>query len=236
VDHRAGFCDPSISSSEAEYLLEALRFVFPEQDLTGTDVISTFSGLRPVINTGKADPSKESREYAIWDEGGYLTVTGGKLTTFCLMARAALRAARKYLGPVHFDPEMPVLDPLPPQPETLFPDSNMPPAQRLRLLARYGVEAAGRFDTSFSPDLEPIGATPYILSELRQAARAEGVVHLDDLLLRRVRIGLLLPNGGQDLLSRIRTIVQQELGWDDPRWEKESRDYVELWKRCYSLS
>jgi glycerol-3-phosphate dehydrogenase len=79
---------------EAEYLLEGLQAVFPEQELTFEDVTSTFSGLRPVVNTGKANPSKESREHAIWDENGLLTVSGGKLTTFRVMARDALKAVR----------------------------------------------------------------------------------------------------------------------------------------------
>ena len=63
----------------------------------------------------------------------------------------------------------------------------------------------------------------------------EGVIHLDDLLLRRVRLGLLLPNGGMELLPRIRAIIQSECGWDDARWEKESSDYAELWNRAYRL-
>ena len=46
----------------------------------------------------------------------------------------------------------------------------------------------------------------------------EGVVHLDDLLLRRVRLGLLLPHGGLADMDAIRAIAQPELGWDDARW------------------
>lgn len=245
VDHKLNLqTDPSISSSEAEYLLEALQFVFPEQELTLKDVISTFSGLRPVINTGKADPSRESREHAIWDENGLLTVSGGKLTTFRIMARDALKAAGRYLGHVSFDPDTPVLDSLPDEVESLFANSSLPPAQQLRLIARYGPQSARLFNpnpssnasTALGTSLEPIPSTPYVWAELQQAARAEGVVHLDDLLLRRVRLGLLLPDGGMELLPRIRACVQFELGWDDARWEKEVRDYAELWKHAYKLN
>jgi glycerol-3-phosphate dehydrogenase len=73
-------------------------------------------------------------------------------------------------------------------------------------------------------------------AELRWAARAEGVVHLDDLLLRRVRLGLIAPQGGVQWLDRIRSIVQPELGWDDARWDREASEYTSLWKRCYSLA
>lgn len=62
-----------------------------------------------------------------------------------------------------------------------------------------------------------------------------GVVHLDDLLLRRVRLGLLLPEGGRELLPEIRSSCQPELGWDDPRWEVEADSYLEIWRTCYSL-
>ncbi len=234
VDHQSNLqTDPSISSSEAEYLLEALRFVFPEQELTFNDVMSTYSGLRPVVDTGKADPSKESREHAIWDEDGLLTVSGGKLTTFRIMARDALHAVRKRLGRVPFDPEMRVLAPIPPEAESQLAETGLPPAQQLRLLARYGTRAAPTF-LADAPH-EAIPGASYLWSELRQAARAEGVVHLDDLLLRRVRLGLLAPRGGMDLLPRIRALVQPELGWSDARWEEEARDYSELWNASYCL-
>ncbi|RJP46516.1 MAG: glycerol-3-phosphate dehydrogenase/oxidase [Anaerolineaceae bacterium] len=234
VDHRAPLqTDPSISALETEYLLEALQKIFPSQELTAADVLSTYSGLRPVVDTGKADPSKESREHAIWDERGLLTVSGGKLTTFRIMARDALKAVRRHLGSIRFDPQTPVLDAIPPEAEIPLMDSSLPPAQRLRLLARYGADSAEFFASS--PDFEPVPSTLYLFAELKQAARAEGVIHLDDLLLRRVRIGLLAPRGGVDLLPRIRALVQPDLGWDDARWEEEAQDYEELWKRAYSI-
>jgi glycerol-3-phosphate dehydrogenase len=235
VDHKKDIqTDPSISSSEAEYLMGALRFVFPEQEFDFKDVMSTFSGLRPVVNTGKADPSKESREHAIWDENGLLTVSGGKLTTFRIMARDAFKAAKKYLGHVDFDVNTPVLEAYPAEAELRLADSNLSPAQQLRLLARYGIESIPLFTSTSSHD--SIRNTPYLWEELRQAARAEGVIHLDDLLLRRVRLGLLAPNGGIDLLAQIRSIVQPELGWDDVRWEREAKEYTDLWHGSYQLN
>jgi glycerol-3-phosphate dehydrogenase len=237
VDHGPNLqTDPSISSAEAEYLLAGLQSVFPEQELTFDDVMATYSGLRPVVNTGKGNPSKESREHAIWDEHSLLTVSGGKLTTFRIMARDALKAVRKHLGNISFDPDTPVLDSFPPEAESLLAESTLTPAQQLRLLARYGIQSTQSFIAASPSDLEPIPTTLYLWVELRQAARAEGVVHLDDLLLRRVRLGLLAPNGGMDLLPRIRSLIQSELGWDDSRWEKEASDYIELWKRSYGLN
>jgi glycerol-3-phosphate dehydrogenase len=202
--------------------------------LSAADTTATFSGLRPVVDTGKADPSKESREHAIWEENGLLTVAGGKLTTFRIMARDALKAARRHLGQIHFDPNIPVLNP-PSAVIDILTDETLHSAQRLRLLGRYGADAQALLAPQARPELTPVGSTPYLFAELRHAARAEGVVHLDDLLLRRVRLGLLVPQGGADLLESIRPIVQPELGWDDIRWESEARAYNRLWKQSYSF-
>ena len=226
--------DPSISTVEAEYLLDGLKFVFPKLELTFADVSATYSGIRPVVDTGKANPSKESREHVLWDENGLLTVSGGKLTTFRIMAREALKAVRRHIGHIPFDSELPVLDAIPQEAEAACAASKFSPTQCLRLLARYGPEAAALFNAS-DTDLQPINGTIYQWAELRQAVRAEGVVHLDDLLLRRLRLGLLAPNGGLDQISRIRSIVQPELGWDDVRWQAEEKSYTELWNRAYRL-
>ncbi len=226
--------DPAISTPEAEYLLDGLKFVFPQLQLTFADVSATYSGIRPVVDTGKANPSKESREHVLWDENGLLTVSGGKLTTFRVMARDALKAVRRHLGHIPFDPDIPVLDTIPPEAEAACAASKFSPAQCLRLLARYGPGSAALFNAS-GADLQPVDGTIYLWAELRQAARAEGVVHLDDLLLRRVRLGLLAPNGGLDQMSRIRATVQPELGWDDARWQAEEKSYAELWRASYRL-
>jgi glycerol-3-phosphate dehydrogenase len=223
----------AISAAEAEYLMEAVCYYFPALELSLGEVQGTFSGIRPVVDTGKADPAKESREHALWREQGLLTVAGGKLTTFRLMALAALRTVRGELpGKPVFNTNCRVLNALPP--EVMLPAS-MPPAQRLRLMGRYAAEAGALVEAARPGELEPIGQSPALWAELRWAARAEGVVHLDDLLLRRVRLGLLLPQGGLPWLERIRAIAQPELGWDDERWAAEATDYQELWQRCYSL-
>ena len=234
VDHSSELVtDPVISTHEFEYLLGSLQKVFPAQELVPEDVITTFAGLRPVIDTGKADPSKESREHAIWDEDGLITVSGGKLTTFRLMARDALKVARKYLGEIRFNPKASVLKVLPEVAVSILADESFKPAQRLRLLARYGPDSVGSLAVAPPPERQKISTSPYLWAELRWAACCEGVVHLDDLLLRRVRLGLLLPDGGIDLLERIRDIVQVELGWDDPRWNQEAAAYTTLWQSAY---
>jgi len=75
-----------------------------------------------------------------------------------------------------------------------------------------------------------------VWAELRWAARVEAVVHLSDLLLRRVRIGMLLPGGAENQLARVRKAVQAELGWSDDKWQQESTAYLDTWRTYYSPS
>jgi glycerol-3-phosphate dehydrogenase len=114
-------------------------------------------------------------------------------------------------------------------------DVDLDAPSRLHLLGRYGVQAPSVVESAEEGDLEPIGETSALWGELRWAARSEAVLHLDDLLLRRVRLGIVAPEGGIPWLDRIRSIVQPELGWDDHRWKQEAQDYVQLWHRSYSL-
>jgi glycerol-3-phosphate dehydrogenase len=230
-----------ISPAEADYLLAWARHVFPSLDLLATDVHATFAGVRPVIGSGKADPSAESRDHACWEEAGLLTVTGGKLTTFDAVARDALatlkpRFAGRTLGAAGLDAATPPLDPLPEERSVVDDElALLPPALRRRLAGRHGAAAPALVEAAADcHELEPIPGTPDPWAALRWAARAEGVTHLDDLLLRRVRLGLLLPGGGAAHLARIRSIVAPELGWDDARWAAEEAAYRARWARDHA--
>jgi glycerol-3-phosphate dehydrogenase len=224
--------EPCISPEETAYLLAAVESQFPSLAITLDDVTAAFAGVRPVIGSGK-DPSEESRDHVVWEEEGLLTVTGGKLTTFRLIALDAL-AAVAHLLPDMGKPEhdLPVLNPVE---VALADDGALDDAARRRLLGRYAAAAPALVEAAQPGELEPIPGTQTLWAELRWAARAESVAHLDDLLLRRVRLGLLLPEGGAAHLPRIRAICQKELGWDDGRWTEEQSAYLTLIHNCYSI-
>jgi glycerol-3-phosphate dehydrogenase len=212
----------------------AVQDAFPSLDLREKDIQATFSGIRSVVDTGKQDPSKESREHALWWEDGLLTITGGKLTTFRLMARQALKSISNLLTIKYGGTKNHQLLNTPPWDE--MSQANISPDLRLRILGRYGIDAIDIINSSIPAELTTISNLPVLWSELRWAARSEGVVHLDDLLLRRVRLGLLLPDGGIHYLDRIQSIVQEELGWNNSRWAAEVQRYLEIWTKYYNYA
>ncbi len=234
VDHADALnLEPKISPEEVAYLMAAVDYQFPSLAITLEDVISTYAGVRPVIRTGKLDPSEESREHVIWEENGLFTVTGGKLTTFRLTALDVLNAIRTRLPempePRHDNPVLNQVD------QDLPGCENMRETCRRRLLGRYGAEAIKLVNTANVKEMQPIAGTDYLWAELRWAARSEGVCHLDDLMLRRTRLGLILPGGAQAILPVVRQICLSELSWNEDRWKQELASYLTLIDECHAL-
>jgi len=225
--------DPCASNMEIEYLLRAANKIFPTQELNNQDIQACYAGIRPILDTGKADPSKESREHILLCENGMLTITGGKLTTFRLMAREALGSVCALLGKeIRVNRSKNILDVFS---MDALSYASLKPSAKLRLLGRYGAEAGGILSTGGTEEFEEILGSKALWVELRWAAKYEGVVHLDDLLFRRLRLGLVLPYGGGTILGRMRDNIQPELGWTEQRWTTEVSRYKRLWQQCYSL-
>ena len=159
-----------------------------------------------------------------------LTITGGKLTIYRVMAAQALNAVSARLrGSPRFDHKMKAFEPLP------KPAGSLEPECWEYLAGRYGRNVNALVSESPAKELAPIGDLPAQWAELRWAARHEDVIHLDDLMLRRLRLGLTCKDGGQKLLPRIMSLVQKDLGWDDSRWESEVKRYRQIWGNYYSL-
>lgn len=219
LDHDGAPDAARMDVSEARYLLDGLRAQFPDLKLTLADALCSYSGVRPVVAGGKGDPSAESRESAMWSAPGYVGITGGKLTTFRVTARAVLREAALQHAPLR-----PATD------AGVFDDAG----DATRLRGRHGTRAARVQAVAREGELEMIDGTPYLWAELRWALRHESVVHLDDLLMRRTRIGLVSVQGGLALLPPILALCAEELGWDASRCAEEAARYRADWMRQHA--
>jgi len=222
-----------ITRQEVDYLLKMVDYQFPSLGIKCGDILSTYSGIRPVIGRGALDPSKEKRDHSIWVEKGLISVSGGKLTTFRLIALDVLRHVTRFI------PELTVKD----RGGTVFhmissrefPTGSLDSSLRQRLAGHYGEEAREVVKFARQGELERVPGTDTLWAELRWAARAEAVVHLEDLLLRRTRLGMLLPEGGVSILDYVRSVCQEGLGWKDDRWHREVYAYRSLWRECYGV-
>ena len=213
----------SMTGQELQYLLVAARQVFSVRPPERKDVISTWSGVRPIITSGKSrDPSKASREHKVWVEDGLVSCSGGKLTTFHHMALDVLSAAEKFLPPARPSSSPRIFSGPTASGRDIMPED---PDRGERLLGRYGQDAVALLATCPEHERAPISGTPTCLAQVRWALLHESVLHLDDLMLRRTRLGILLKNGGAEVLDQVEPLCRELLGWDALRWGQEVERY-----------
>ncbi len=87
TDYRGVPDKPRAAVEDVEYILGAVNACFPSAGLTVSDVCCTFAGLRSLVGGGESAPSAVSRDHRILEShSGLVTVAGGKLTTYRLMA------------------------------------------------------------------------------------------------------------------------------------------------------
>jgi len=231
IDHKNDLNkEPSMSKQEAVYLIEALDYYFGNLGKGIKDAISSFAGIRPVLSRGNVPPSKESREHAVWENKGLVTVTGGKLTTFRKLAWDALKAAKTYI-PINkgISEKQPAF--------TLNASTHsgsglISETAWKRLSGRYGKKAHDIIK-GWDGKITEIPGCEITWAELKFSSANEQIRHLSDLLQRRTRLGLLLPNGGSEILDELGQIVKPVLGWDEQKWNEEVEIYKKEWQKFH---
>lgn len=228
--------EPKISKLELDYLLHCIAQEFPQANISEKDIISTYAGVRPVIadkHLGKIDPSKEKRDHSIWQQAGLITVAGGKLTTFYLIAKQVLECCIEDFVLNKKSIDFPAFLPITAQCD----DLPIAITDYQFLLGCYGQLANIIKDEMITKQkfAERISSTPHLWGQLWWAANYEQVEHLDDLLLRRTRLGNVLAQGGMALLDEIKMICEQGLAWSEEYWQQEIIRYQQLWKNSYSI-
>jgi glycerol-3-phosphate dehydrogenase len=255
LDHTSGLGEESsLTEVELSYLLDLANAQFADANLSAEDVLSTWSGVRPVVGDAqpdlsvtqqsstdggkKAKPSDATREHAIWDDAGMISIAGGKLTTFRLLALEVLEKTIPYLKDHAPEEGFKAASEFSSATKCVKPNS-LSMQQFERLSGRYG-QVVNEFIESAQAEadsaaLQRIHDTDTLWQELIWACRYESVQHLDDLLLRRTRIGLVLKEGGSEYFDQIEALICPILGWDDSQWREELARYQNIMRRYYSL-
>ena len=202
---------PVPTSDDIDYVLEHANAVLTSQ-LTRDDIIGTYAGLRPLlqpVDSDEAKSAKVSREHTTLEAApGLVAIAGGKLTTYRVMAEDAVDVALgKDVAKVR--PSVTKDDPaagcrrLPRRREPARRRSSGPtagtPSAWSRLTDRYGSEIDALLAlVDEDPELgKPLTARDWYLgAEVAFACRYEGALHLEDILIQRVRLNSTTPDRG----------------------------------------
>jgi glycerol-3-phosphate dehydrogenase len=227
--------EPLCRPEDVDYLLSAVN-AHTSAALTRADVTAVWAGLRPLLadddehhhSERTADLSRRHRVRTA--EDGMVHVTGGKWTTYRLMAEHTVDAVAKQLRgtPRCRTASLRLLGAPEHGHSSTVPGAD--PTMSGRLVRRYGTEAARVVGVAASDPtlLEPFcDALPYTGAELIFAARDELAITLSDLLCRRTRAHLLDARATYAAAERAARIVAGELGWDEARIADEVADYRE---------
>jgi glycerol-3-phosphate dehydrogenase len=236
---------PFATTEEVEYILEAANHILPRAHLDKADILSTYSGLRPLaMQEGGEDvaASKVSREHRIYaGHSGLLTIAGGKLTTARSMAEEMVdMAAHKLLKEFGVKARTGCRTKNNPILGTPAPDAQA----RVRALSyklkfdddvlagliKQGTDA---FDVLALIDSDPsLGErlapeVPHLKAQVLFAVSGEMAHTVDDFLVRRTEIYYTATDQGLSVAGEVARIMGDALGWDEDERKRQVDAYGE---------
>jgi len=209
--------EPTPMSQELEFLVDhAGRYLV--KDPTYDDVLSAFSGIRPLVtdptHPSAGDTSEISREHVLHiSKNGLVTISGGKWTTYRKMAEDTINQAAVLAD----------VEPRPSVTEHLHIHGWHEHAEQFEDLAQYGSDApAIRGLMRDRPDLgERLDERlPLRAAQVVWAARHEMARTVEDVLARRSRSILLNAQASIDIAPAVARLMADELEHDDA-WQTE---------------
>jgi glycerol-3-phosphate dehydrogenase len=227
---------PAASSADIAYLLDQVNKVLTRPVLPES-ILGVYAGLRPLLAGESDETSRLSREHAVVTPvPGLVLVAGGKYTTYRVMAEDAVDAAvtgfpsvaasrTAHLPLVGAQRWTEVRDTA----AELAAGAGLAEEAVARLLRRHGDQVGAvldlaRADAELARPLD--GAPGYLAAEVVHAVRAEGALHLDDVLTRRTRVSIQTAHRGVDSAPRVAALMARELGWDEERTSREVAHYA----------
>ncbi len=248
---------PVASDDEVDFILRNAND-YLSVALTRDDVVATYAGLRPLIrmtqvdvsggqdpggrdhpDQGESDTKDLSRTHVVvTSPAGLVSIGGGKLTTYRVMAHDAVEAALKATAlkaPRRADTSRLLLTgaagykALRGQVGPLSTRYGVAPALVLHLLGRYGAHAVAVLEiVAGQPDLAEriVPDLAYVWAEAVYSARHEHVTALEDVLARRIRLNLLDRSHGVGSARRVAALIAPVLGWDAARIDDEVARYA----------
>ena len=210
--------EPDVTPEDIKYILNAFNASFPDAKLTTDDIVSVYSGLRPLLNEkDEKDNYSRSREYQIWwSENNFVNIAGGKLTSFLSMGKHCLEVI-----------------------ETKFKDLTGKKASSTNTKTYNGKWKASYGDKGALIDdiikengalIEPVSASwKYTKAETIFFIRYQFAETLADLLTRRATITYAMKDFDEELVRNLGGLMAKELNKPEA-WVAEQREkYYAHW-------
>ncbi len=240
TDYQESKEEPLASSDDVSYIINQANRVL-EPKLRRDQVIGVFAGLRPLVSTDPDSPTtKLSREHVVDSPApGFVSIAGGKYTTYRVMAEDAVDEAVNHLRRIVPDSTTEnlaiigaegysvLINKIP----KLANEYGLAEDAIRHLLDRYGslfeeVLAQAKDDSTL---LEPlIEGLPYIKAEALYAITHEAALSIDDLLSRRTRIAFEASDSGLSITSYLGELLGKYAGLEKKEIAKSINEYEQI--------
>ena len=200
--------EPKVSRKEIDFILENAHDYLATPP-TVKDILSAFSGIRPLVKANTADTSKLSRDHTISvSKSGLMTITGGKWTTYRHMAEDLVDHAEMLGG----------FESIPCVTKQLRIHGFHRNPDKFGELACYGSDAPALKDMlrhypdwkeKIHPRLTPI------IAQVMWAIKYEMARTVDDVLARRTRCLVLDARAALEAAPKVARLMAKELERDD---------------------
>lgn len=237
------------TEDEITYFLDLVAWVLPDVAVTRDMIVYRFSGVRPLPRAEGKSPGQVTRDYQLvqHDDAGTLSqrfsVVGGKWTTFralgesvsdeilCLLSRPRRTDTRRRLLPGARD-----LPRTPADRASWAVDVGLDQDRAETLLERYGALAVNLARVEGAEQTTTLEHAPdYTTAEIEYLVQAEGVVHIDDLLLRRTSLAFR-GRVTVELLHELTELVAKASGWSRQRATDECSRAVRILRDDHGVS
>ncbi|HZF38981.1 MAG TPA: glycerol-3-phosphate dehydrogenase/oxidase [Blastocatellia bacterium] len=244
---------PHAEPEEVGEILGAINSYFPEARLEPSDVISSWAGLRPLITDPRAGATADvsRKEEIVESEDGLISIGGGKLTTYRLMAERCIDLAAKRLrerfnisaGPssakdAAIGGEMSPGE-LTITPERLSQTENLPLETTRHLLRDYGPDYQRLIELTREDERlreRMVEGLPQILAEVVYAARCEMALTLADVMTRRTRLAMVAGTEALNCAAIVADLMARELGWSEDQTERQIAQFTAEFEREFIVS
>jgi glycerol-3-phosphate dehydrogenase len=236
--------DVRATADDVSYLLATANQFFPAANLTTDDVVAAWAGIRPLLPSAGDTPGAASREHAVAVSGaGLVSISGGKLTTYRVMATDVLRVVCHALGRPLAKPD-PGRSPLPGGDIASY-DALLAEISRETNDAPLAAHLARSYGGRWRPVWGEISSNggdailteglPYTAGELRYCARSEMACTLGDLLIRRTKLAFETRDHGTSVAHRAAAAVAGVLSWDERARSASVAAYASEVQRIFSI-
>ncbi|HSP09159.1 MAG TPA: glycerol-3-phosphate dehydrogenase/oxidase [Candidatus Dormibacteraeota bacterium] len=220
-----------VLQDEVDYLLQGIERVFPT--IRQYRPVRTTTGVRPTLYKWRRTEDELSRRYEVIDHAGegvegFVTIAGGKLSMYRLMAEQTSDAVCRKLG--HQAPCTTATRPLPGNESDVEPPADLarrfgiPALAAVKLQTRHGSNAGKVLDEGGTGRLL-CRCEPITEAELIFATRHEQVRSLAD-AFRRVGVAGG-PCAGAACVMRAAEVIGRELGWSATQRFDAVREFVQ---------